>query len=131
MMPVNGMGGYSMQDFQRGDLSRAQDAAFAAAVTQGLQNSRADLYPYTTLNPMTTLDMSASGYNFPTFGSEEFGNPSYGLADDFTAWLFNDAQSGSTEFSPSNFMPNYIDPPVNHSHGPAFLQSPDSSSTLR
>ncbi|ETN41718.1 uncharacterized protein HMPREF1541_03654 [Cyphellophora europaea CBS 101466] len=131
MMPINGMGGYNMQDFHRGDLSRAQDAAFAAAVTQGLQNARTDMYPYTTLNPMTTVDMTASGYNYPTFGSEEFANPSYGLADDFTAWLFNDAQSGPTEFSPPTFLPSYLDPPVNHAHGPAFLQSPASSDNVK
>jgi hypothetical protein len=128
---MNGIGGgYAMQDFHRGALNRVQDAAFAAAVTQGLQNTRGDPYPYTTLNPMTTIDMSGSGYNYPTFGSEEY-NAAYGLADDFTAWLFNDANSGSADFSPSNFMPNYVEPPLNLNQGPAFIQSPASSDNVK
>jgi hypothetical protein len=131
MLPMNG-NAYGMQDFARSDLTRAQDAAFAAAVTQGLQNARGtDPYPYTTVNPMTTIDMNTSAYNYPMFGSDEYGNASYGLADEFTAWLFADANSGSNDYSPSTFMPNYIDPPANLTQGPAFLQSPASSDNVK
>lgn len=130
MMSMQG-GAYNLQDFARGDLTRAQDAAFAAAVTQSLQNTRADPYPYTTVNPMTTIDMSNSAYNYPMFGSDEYGNAAYGLADEFTAWLFNDANSGSNDYSPTTFMPNYVEPPVNVAHGPAFLQSPASSDNVK
>lgn len=129
MMNMNGVGGYTSADFQNEDVLRAQEAAFAAAVTQGLQNTRTDQFPYVTLNPMTTMDMPA--YNYPTFGGEDYGQVAYGLADDFTAWLFNDANTGSTEFSPSTFMPNYVDPGVGLAQGPTFQQSPTSSDNVQ
>ena len=129
LMPVSG--GYAVQKFQRTDLARVQEAAFAAAVTQGLQNTRADQYPYATLNPMTTMDMGGPAYNYSTFGGEDYGQGAYGLADDFTAWLFNDANTGPQDFSPSTFMPNYIDPGLGPAQGPAFQQSPTSSDNVK
>jgi hypothetical protein len=129
MMHVSG--GYAIQDFQRNDLARVQEAAFAAAVTQGLQNTRSDQYPYGTLNPMTTMDLGGPAYNYPTFGGEEYGQAAYGLADEFTAWLFNDANTGAQDFSPSTFMPNYIDPSLGPAQGPTFQQSPTSSDNVK
>ena len=78
---------------------------------------------------MSGLDMN-NAYTYPIFASEEYQTP-FGIADDFTSWLFNDAGSGSTEFSPTNFMTAYNENATTQMQGPYFSQSPTSSSGIR
>ena len=121
---------YTTNDYQQNSATRSSDAAFAAAVSQGLQAGRTDPYAYNSMNAISGMDMNAA-YNYPIFGSEEYQTP-FAVADDFTAWLFNDAQSGvSTELSPTNFMTNYTDIPLTQIQGPHFSQSPTSSGSVR
>ena len=119
---------YGTADYSTANTSRGSDAAFAAAVSQGLHNSHTDPYNYGSLNSISGIDMS-SAYNYPIFGNEEYTQTPFALADDFTAWLFNDAQSGSTDFSPSNFITNYTEPVAGQAQGPYFSHSPGSSGT--
>lgn len=121
---------YVPTDFQQTTATRPSDAAFAAAVSQGLQASRTDPYPYNSMHAMSGIDMNAA-YNYPIFGSEEYNQTPFAVADDFTAWLFNDAQSGSTEFSPNNFLTAYPEVPPVTIQGPYFSQSPTSSGSMR
>ena len=129
-MPNTVAPSYVSNEYQQPSGTRPADNAFAAAVSQGLQASRNDPYAYNSMNAMSGLDMS-NAYNYPIFGSEEYQTP-FALADDFTAWLFNDAQSGSTEFSPTNFMTAYAETGVTApTQGPYFDQSPSSSSSMK
>jgi hypothetical protein len=75
------------------------------------------------------MDMTSS-YNYPIFADENNQAP-FALADDFTAWLFNDAQPGSNDFSPSNFVPNYTEATLPQVQGPYFSQSPSSSNSYK
>lgn len=96
---------YTNGSYQASVPSRAADAAFAAAVSHGLTTN--DQYPYPLLNnSMSTIDMGA-GYGFPVFGGEEYTQNPFAVADDFTQWLFNDANSGSNSFSPPNYIPGF------------------------
>jgi hypothetical protein len=117
-------------DYQHALVNRPSDAAFAAAVSQGLQASRTDPYSYNAMAPMTSIDMNPA-YNYPIFGSEEYNATPFAIADDFTAWLFNDTMSGSNEFSPSNFMAGFPEAGNTTMQGPQFSQSPTSSSGVR
>jgi hypothetical protein len=81
------------------------------------------------MNAMSGMDMSAI-YNYPIFGGEEYQTP-FAAADDFTAWLFNDVNSGANEFSPTNFVSNYTDVSAQQIQGPHFSQSPTSSGSVR
>ncbi len=120
---------YSSTGYPAAGVSRTADAAFAAAVTHQL--TRNDSYPYNMVNTsMASVDIS-SGFGFPVFGGEEvpYTQTPFAVADDFTQWLFNDAQSGSNDFSPPNYIPGFSghdqQQPV---QGPYFDQSPSSSS---
>ena len=120
---------YIPNEFQQTPGSRNPDAAFAAAVSQGLQASRTDPYPYQPVSAMSGPDMNTV-YNYPIFGSDEYQTP-FAIADDFTAWLFNDAQSASAEYSPTTFMTAYPDNTTGQMQGPYFSQSPTSSGSMR
>jgi Fungal specific transcription factor domain len=120
---------YLSNDYQQTSGSRPSDAAFAAAVSQGIQASRTDPYPYNSINAMSGVDINAA-YNYPIFASEEYQTP-FAIPDDFTAWLFNDAHSGSADFSPTNFMTTYNEIPTAQVQGPYFSQSPTSSGSVR
>ncbi|KAJ9613125.1 hypothetical protein H2200_003066 [Cladophialophora chaetospira] len=120
---------YSSTGYPAAGVSRTDDAAFAAAVSHQL--TRADPYPYNMVNTsMANVDIS-SGFGFPVFGGDEvpYTQTPFAVADDFTQWLFNDAQSGSNDFSPPNYVPGYSghdqQQPI---QGPYFDQSPSSSS---
>ena len=129
-MPNAAAPSYVSNEYQQPSGTRPTENAFAAAVSQGLQASRTDPYAYNSMNAMSGLDMN-NAYNYPIFGSEEYQTP-FALADDFTAWLFNDAQSGSTEFSPTNFMTAYPEAGATApTQGPYFDQSPSSSSSMK
>ena len=110
-------------------VSRTADAAFAAAVTHQL--TRNEPYTYNMVNTsMASVDIS-SGFGFPVFGGEEvpYTQTPFAVADDFTQWLFNDAQSGSNDFSPSNYIPGFSGQDQQQPmQGPYFDQSPSSSS---
>ncbi|RMZ76872.1 hypothetical protein DV738_g4677, partial [Chaetothyriales sp. CBS 135597] len=121
---------FNNQSYQHQILSsRPSPDAFAAAVSQTLQSSRTDPYAYTSMNAMPSMDLAAS-YSYPIF-ADEGNQPPFALADDFTAWLFNDVQAGVADFSPSNFMPSYADQPLTQVQGPQFSASPSSSSSVR
>ncbi|KIW63851.1 hypothetical protein PV04_08823 [Phialophora macrospora] len=137
---INGISGYMQSiDLTSGStystgypaagVSRTSDAAFAAAVSHGL--TRTDQYPYSMVNTsMASVDIS-SGFGFPVFGGEEvpYTQTPFAVADDFTQWLFNDAQSGSNDFSPPNYIPGYSGHEQQQpTQGPYFDQSPSSSS---
>jgi len=108
-------------------LPRSSDAAFAAAVSHGL--TRTDPYPYPTVDTsMSAIDMNAA-YGYPIFGGDEYNQTPFAIADDFTAWLFNDTQSGSTGFSPSNYMPGYPEA-GSQIQGPYLSHSPNSNHTF-
>lgn len=105
MQPVDMVtAAYTNGSYQTSVPSRSADAAFAAAVSHGLTTN--DPYPYPLLNNMSTIDMGA-GYGFPVFGGEEYSQNPFAVADDFTQWLFNDANSGSNSFSPPNYIPGF------------------------
>ncbi|OAP57254.1 hypothetical protein AYL99_07992 [Fonsecaea erecta] len=116
---------YSSAGYPSAGVSRTADAAFAAAVSHGL--TRNDPFPYSLLNTsMSNVDLS-TGFGFPVFGGDEFTQTPFTVADDFTQWLFNDAQSGSNDFSPPNYVPGYSGHDQQQVQGPYFSQSPSSS----
>ncbi|RMZ90690.1 hypothetical protein DV736_g2067, partial [Chaetothyriales sp. CBS 134916] len=122
--------GFNNQSYQHQMMSsRPSSDAFAAAVTQSLQAARTDPYAYQSMNAMPSMDL-ASSYSYPIF-ADEGNQPPFALADDFTAWLFNDVQAGVADFSPSNFMPSYNDQTLAQVQGPQFSASPSSSSSVR
>ncbi|KAH0842777.1 hypothetical protein FOPE_08035 [Fonsecaea pedrosoi] len=115
---------YSTAGYPSAGVSRTADAAFAAAVSHGL--TRNDPFPYSLLNTsMSNVDIS-TGFGFPVFGGDEFTQTPFAM-DDFTQWLFNDAQSGSNGFSPPNYVPGYSGHDQQQAQGPYFSQSPSSS----
>ncbi|ETI20901.1 hypothetical protein G647_07244 [Cladophialophora carrionii CBS 160.54] len=120
---------YSSTGYPSAGVSSTADAAFAAAVSHGL--TRNDQYPYGMVNTsMASVDIS-SGFGFPVFGGEEvpYTQTPFAVADDFTQWLFNDAHSGSNDFSPPNYIPGYSGHDQQQpAQGPYFDQSPSSSS---
>ncbi|KAK5033459.1 hypothetical protein LTS07_003763 [Exophiala sideris] len=117
---------YSSAGYPPGGVSQTTDAAFAAAVSHGL--TRAGTYPYPGITSgMPHLDMHP-GYGFPVFGAEEFTQTPFAV-DDFTQWLFNDANSGSNGFSPPNYVPGYSGHEQPQMQGPYTSQSPSSNGT--
>ncbi|GKZ82249.1 hypothetical protein AnigIFM56816_007057 [Aspergillus niger] len=49
---------------------------------------------------------------YPVFGGEAHNRSPFAMADDFTAWLFNDPVTGSPSMgypAPTNVVPNYLD----------------------
>ncbi|KAF9895063.1 hypothetical protein FE257_004692 [Aspergillus nanangensis] len=50
---------------------------------------------------------------YPIFGSESYNRSPFAMADDFTAWLFNDPAPGTSSVgypSATSMVPNYLDP---------------------
>ncbi|KAE8146960.1 fungal-specific transcription factor domain-containing protein [Aspergillus avenaceus] len=50
---------------------------------------------------------------YPIFGSESYNRSPFAMAEDFTAWLFNEPVSGASSVSypaATGMMPNYLDP---------------------
>ncbi|RVX67633.1 hypothetical protein B0A52_08162 [Exophiala mesophila] len=93
---------YSATSYQNANASRPNDAAFVAAVSHGLATS--DGYPYPIMNNhISAIDMNTS-YGFPVFGSDDYTQTPFNVAEDFTHWLFNDNNSGSNGFSPPNYF---------------------------
>lgn len=111
--------------FQSSTEPRASEAAFAAAVTQGLAAAGADPYSYSS---MSAVDMNAA-YGYPVFGGDEYNSNAFALSDDFTAWLFNENQ-GAAGYSPTNHVSGYSDGPGAQIQGPYFSQSPTSSNSF-
>jgi Fungal specific transcription factor domain len=77
----------------RNTVSSASNAAFAAAVSQGLSSVHTDpLVPYPVLGNDASMDSSIP-FDYPIFGENEYTRSPFAMADDFTAWLFNENQS--------------------------------------
>jgi len=110
-------------------MPQSTDAAFAAAVSQGLSTARTDPIPYPNMNSnMSSIDLNAA-YGYPVFGGDDYNQMPFGIADDFTAWLFNDSQGGSMGLSTWS-LPGFNDSPASGSQGPYFTQSPNSTNNL-
>ncbi|KAL6233282.1 hypothetical protein BDW75DRAFT_193772 [Aspergillus navahoensis] len=64
-----------------------------------------------SMTGMTVGDMQFDGLNscvYPVFGSESNRSP-FHMADDFTAWLFNEPVPGSSMAPPANMVPGFMD----------------------
>ena len=77
-------------------------------------------------NPVSGYDINTA-YGFPVFGGDDLNKTVFGMGDDFTSWLFNDAQAASSGFSANIFMPGFNDSPTGQLQGPYFNNSPQSA----
>lgn len=61
--------------------------------------------------PSSTVDGERKSYPYPVFGGETYNRSPFAMADDFTAWLFNDPGTGSSPVNYSAMLPpGYSDP---------------------
>ena len=105
---------------QQNTVPQSSSAAFAAAVSQGLHAVNTDpLVPYPTLVNEMSVDHGIP-FDYPIFGENEYTRSPFAMADDFTAWLFNENQSAvSFPAAPSQtftynetFLPQFQGPAV-------------------
>ena len=88
--------------------SRLSDSTFATSPptslgsmdhTPGLPMSRANV------SEAALMDHMAGSYAMPVFGGEGYNRSPFAMADDFTAWLFNDPQYGNVSSAGRQAMP--------------------------
>ncbi|GAB1194320.1 hypothetical protein APSETT444_003564 [Aspergillus pseudonomiae] len=106
-MPVNGYSGLSL--------------APATASTPTTLDQTANMGAFDTMPGMIAPGSTVGDPGFdslancvyPIFGSESYNRSPFAMAEDFTAWLFNEPIPGSSSMSypaASGMVPNYMDP---------------------
>ena len=103
---------------RQNSLPASSSAAFAAAVSQGLSSANTDpLVTYPAMGNDTSVDQGIP-FDYPIFGENEYTRSPFAMADDFTAWLFNENQSAmnfpsapSQSFTYNEgFVPQFLGP---------------------
>lgn len=106
------------------DLSMATPAPAPATTLGGLEPG---MMAGSTVNDTGFGKVSPCAY--PIFGSETYNRSPFAMADDFAAWLFNDAGAGPASPAslggypqPAGMMPGYLD--TSQIPSPFFLREP-------
>ncbi|KAE8376002.1 fungal-specific transcription factor domain-containing protein [Aspergillus bertholletiae] len=106
-MPVNGYSGLSLAP-----ATTSTPAALDQTANMGALDAMSGM-----IAPGSTVGDpgfdSLANCVYPVFGSESYNRSPFAMAEDFTAWLFNEPVSGSSSMSypaATGMVPNYMDP---------------------
>ena len=113
-----------LRQFASTAAPRTSRTAFAAAFSQSLGVLDAPsntLYP--TMGDSSAMN-STTAYQ-PVFGADRYSRSPFSMADDFTAWLFNENHSTTLGFTPAPIMtPTNVDTYAAQPQEPYFIQTP-------
>ncbi|KAL1969843.1 hypothetical protein VTN77DRAFT_7352 [Rasamsonia byssochlamydoides] len=94
--------------YSTSSLHREASVPYATAGLTALDTVSGGIVPTSTGD--AGLD-STKSYPYPVFGGETYNRSPFAMADDFTAWLFNDPGTGSSPVNYSAMVPpGYSDP---------------------
>ncbi|KAF2403350.1 hypothetical protein EJ06DRAFT_535918 [Trichodelitschia bisporula] len=77
-----------------GYATMTQQATTSAESAPPAQTMGPENHPMTSASDNSLLESMTPTYSIPMFGGESYSRSPFAMADDFTAWLFNDANFG-------------------------------------
>jgi hypothetical protein len=115
----------NLSGYSNSVLSRDGTGSYGTSGLGSLDTVSASMVPHSTGDGDHILD-PATSYPYPVFGGETYNRSPFAMADDFTAWLFNDPGTGSPVNYSNMMPPGYTDP--SQAQTPFFINDPTYNS---